>query len=615
MSELKKYLDYYSALKAPSYAVLVAGAWGVGKTYQVKKALEKSKHYYVSLFGLESKEAIETALLTEANPSLKKRKDFLKFSTSQAKDVGGLYGLIGIIPSAINSLLKIELDPEAVIIFDDLERSTIKPTVVLGILNWFIEHQGCKVVVIADDKKLKKKILNQTEKLFGHTINVKPEMHKAFWVFLREIENSIFMAKDQAKAASKFLRKNREVIFSVFREQTTTDEQDRLYTYETNSLRILRRSMFDAARIFSIIDSKYLNNDEAMNRLILEFCVFNLEYRKGSLPSESLGKNWGEEHAQIWRRRMRDSGDEQIPFSPLEKIERKYSEINLDSMLINHNILYETIVEGNFDKTHLTETLEASSYFVSVKNQPAWRRFMAFDENDDESVEDAKNELLEQFKNREVFELGAMQHMFALRFMMSEHDIITDDFDAVEQSCRAYIEDLVLSGELLPTPPNIDFMDRYYRESSHGHSYWVEDNYRQKFLDIQQYLRDSRDAVFESQAHDIGGEILTALREDSDVFTKLISHRLGEGKYASVPVMRHINATEFVETWLSLPKLRWRSVQYAIYSRYEHNRLADDGLLVAEQEWVLQMREVLQERADDLNGYQKLRISRIIPTI
>lgn len=39
MTPLESYLAYYEARHKPGYAVLVTGAWGVGKTFQVQKAL------------------------------------------------------------------------------------------------------------------------------------------------------------------------------------------------------------------------------------------------------------------------------------------------------------------------------------------------------------------------------------------------------------------------------------------------------------------------------------------------------------------------------------------------------------------------------------------------
>ena len=38
---IENFLDYYTALTAPHYAVLLTGKWGIGKTFFITKYMEK----------------------------------------------------------------------------------------------------------------------------------------------------------------------------------------------------------------------------------------------------------------------------------------------------------------------------------------------------------------------------------------------------------------------------------------------------------------------------------------------------------------------------------------------------------------------------------------------
>lgn len=67
---LANYLQYYSTLEKPGYAVLVTGPWGVGKTHQVKQVIPESQRYYVSLYGLDSVNSIHDAVLASCCLSL-----------------------------------------------------------------------------------------------------------------------------------------------------------------------------------------------------------------------------------------------------------------------------------------------------------------------------------------------------------------------------------------------------------------------------------------------------------------------------------------------------------------------------------------------------------------
>ena len=45
---LTSYLDYYKSLERPGFALLVTGAWGSGKTFQVTAALDESESCYTN---------------------------------------------------------------------------------------------------------------------------------------------------------------------------------------------------------------------------------------------------------------------------------------------------------------------------------------------------------------------------------------------------------------------------------------------------------------------------------------------------------------------------------------------------------------------------------------
>lgn len=617
MSKLKEYLDYYKSLSKPGYALLVTGSWGVGKTYQVKKALKPSERYYVSLFGLESREAIEAALLQEANPDVEKKKKLLKKAGEKANDVGGLYSLLSLIPGHINSLLKTKLDPKKIIIFDDLERSNINLDVLLGTINQFVEHHGSKVVVIAHDQKISSDLQTQKEKIFGHTIKVKPNLTPAFFSFLREIKESNFITDERAEAATRFILRNRHLIFSIFEPQVFQNEKTVTPVNKENSLRVLKNALFDMARLYSIIDQEFIENEEAMSKLITEFCIFNLEYKMGFLSADSISKNWEKEISLRWERALGVNSSNEVPLSELEKLENKYSQISFGNLLLNQKALYQTIVQGHYDGQLLNGHLSNSVYFSSPEKLPAWRRFWSFDDLEDEIVEEAKNELLDQFQTKKILEPNAMLHMFALRFMMSENRIIQDNIETVEESCREYIDDLLLHNALPPRPTDSRWPGNFRSENNRGYGFWVTDAYRDNFNSVHQYLNNARVKAFQNQGQNIAEEIITALKTNTEEFTKLISYGYGGGKYAELPVMNMIDIDEFINAWLTLPKASWQSIQFAFDKRYGGRRLQNDenfiGKLAEEREWAFQLRQGLEVRAENLGGYKGLRVTRIIP--
>jgi Cdc6-like AAA superfamily ATPase len=66
-SQIGSILDDFS-VDSESKSILIEGPWGCGKTYQIKEFIKGKKHnsrpkyYYLSLFGYESVDEINTAL-------------------------------------------------------------------------------------------------------------------------------------------------------------------------------------------------------------------------------------------------------------------------------------------------------------------------------------------------------------------------------------------------------------------------------------------------------------------------------------------------------------------------------------------------------------------------
>jgi predicted ATPase len=72
-----EYLEYYVSFPhSPRYAVLLNGAWGVGKTFLVKRFFKQfptegePRAVYVSLFGLSTLDEVDEALLRAIYPAL-----------------------------------------------------------------------------------------------------------------------------------------------------------------------------------------------------------------------------------------------------------------------------------------------------------------------------------------------------------------------------------------------------------------------------------------------------------------------------------------------------------------------------------------------------------------
>src|SRR5690606_11168273 len=193
---IEEYLDYYfDGKKNFEYAVLLNGAWGSGKTWFVKKYLEKKKDQgknicYVSLNGISKTSMIDEAIFKSIHPILGSKgaklagqilKGTLKATVKIDLDGDGKSD-----GSASGSVPKIELpdylkiNDNFILVFDDLERCELKKEEVLGYINYFVEQDGIKTLIVSNEEEINKEneqYSRKKEKLIGAIFSYTEDRH------------------------------------------------------------------------------------------------------------------------------------------------------------------------------------------------------------------------------------------------------------------------------------------------------------------------------------------------------------------------------------------------------------------------------------------------------
>lgn len=592
MNTRLQYLKYFKSLDAPGYAVLVTGDWGVGKTYQIQEYLS-DEHYYVSLFGLTSVDEIHASVLSEVDPKLAKIVEVCSEFRQASEPAGGLYAALGnIAPTAISAVLRKKIKPDKVLVFDDLERSCLNPKDLLGVINTYVEHYGCRVVVITHDDKLEKKFKKSKEKLFGQTILITPQVTEAFEKFVSDTKEPIFQT---------FANSHKDGIIHLFHESGA------------KSLRVLRHIVEDLKRLHRILSDDHLGNTEAMAKLVYLFCALNVEVRTGKLGESDLKNREG----CITSYRLQQHADQGDPPQPpkLASSNEKYSFTELDdSNLLNDNVLVQMLIEGQYLEDEIRGSLNNSSYFQKPDDAPPWKIICDLLYHDDGTVKAAAEKMQKQFDGREITEPGEMLHMFALKMMMSAEGIRPEKYDEIVDSCKTYINDLLLAGKLPPWEPRESFMPRLDGFGNYG--YWVKGEYEKQFREIQEHLLKMRGKALEDQLPDIAHDLLELVRTDGKKFFEQVSHtNYCENPYMSIPVLRHIDPSEFVDAWLESPPGNWHLIYYALKGRYFSDIGEHGEKLVTERPWVSQVIEVLKSRIDKSGGFRSLQIRLAIQNL
>ena len=197
---------------------------------------------------------------------------------------------------------------------------------------------------------------------------------------------------------------------------------------EVKSLRTLDRAVFELSRLYDTLTEEHHKNSEAMEYLTGFFVAFQVEVRSGRLTDSDLRGRRGA--VERFRKAAHEGHTDMEKFDKLKFVKAtiKYATIDLESELLNDDILSAILVEGRFPEKEIRESIDSSSEFLVPEKDDPWKVVYHLDNliglDDDDIVKQAIDNLERQFKNREVTVPGEMFHIFRLRVKLAKDKII-----------------------------------------------------------------------------------------------------------------------------------------------------------------------------------------------
>ena len=162
--EIESVIAEYLKNPKAEYAVMIDGDWGSGKTYFLTHSLIKimknidngkdkpRKYAYISLYGAKSIEEVSKEIVFQCfgNENKKRVKTANTVMETASNILTASLGVVNIDLSKIKeTLAKIDIN-NWIICFDDLERCCLPINEILGYMNRLVEHNKCKVIVLAN---------------------------------------------------------------------------------------------------------------------------------------------------------------------------------------------------------------------------------------------------------------------------------------------------------------------------------------------------------------------------------------------------------------------------------------------------------------------------------
>lgn len=584
---IKEYLDYYTNLQInPGYAIMLRGQWGSGKTWYIKNYInDNEKYLYVSLYGVTSYNEIEDAFFQQLHPVLASKgmklagkiiKGLIK--TTIKVDIDGDGKEDGSISSGvpdINLPSYLKNIDNKILIFDDLERCAIPIQNILGHINQFVENNGLKVIVLAneieiikldekaDNKDNAKSYLTIKEKLIGKSFDIKTDFDSAL---------NTFVAESKDEKSKSLLNKKRDLIKELFK------------TANYENLRHLRQAILDFERFYKFLPKTAYKKEELIEHIISLFFAISFEIKKGKITEEDILKLFLVDYFS------KKKDDEK---TPTQVIRDKYPVFGIYYHPINESLWTEYFKNGTINKNELKTSIENSIYFQQ-ENTPNWIKLWHYYDLDDNSFEKLFGLVYKDFEDLKIKNKYELLQVTCMFISFSEINLIPHKKKDIIEIAKKNVEALKKSGDL-----KISKHEEFPSESSHGLGY--QGLKIQETIDFVKYVSEQ---VNKSQYEDyptLAKQLLETLESSVELFREYVTLSNSRNNiYYDVPILNYIAAKKFSETVLKLSNKDKKSLGWALEKRYQFNEF--NTKIKDELDWIREVYEILNKEKDKRKG-------------
>jgi GTPase SAR1 family protein len=595
---IEEYLDYYCGLNhAPGFAVLLQGQWGSGKTWFINKYRKilkdrNQKCIYVSLYGMTSFSDIEDAFFQQLHPILSSKgmaitgkilkgiiKGTLKIDLDSDKNEDGRINIQ--IPD-INIPEYLKNTDKSILIFDDLERCKIDLSNVLGYINYFVEHQDLKVIIIANENELEKDNSYKSikEKLIGKTFRVFPDFDGALEDFITIVNQ---------EDVKNFLSNHTKEIQSLYEKA------------EHENLRNLKQIILDFERIFNALPKKAKNKTELLEHLLNMLMAFSIEIKRGSILSKDIGY-LQMKYLTKGRYKMSDSTTDENgeKLTQVKTVFDRYPFLNIYDPFPSSIWWQDFFEKGIVDAPNLCQEILNSKYFED-ENTPDWAKLWRFADLGDDDFNLVLKKVESSWNSFDCDEIGVVKHVCGILLVLSHHGLYFKSKNDILEYSKLYVDRLKNNNQLsLATTSIYDQVTGYRGLGFQGEDF-------DEFKELSSYVCEVQDLAREENMSATGLDLIDMMQSDINKFLEMIywSHYHTNDrsivKYHDVPILKYIEPCDFVKKILSLNDEGVSFVLHGLNERYSSNN--GFGLkLIQELQWLISVKDLIEEETSNRKG-------------
>ena len=571
---ISEYFDYYLGLRySPEFAVMINAPWGAGKTYFIQEYLQgwrqgkpDNKILFISLYGMDNFSEIDDAIFQQMHPFLSSPK--MKLLTKVSK--GFLKGTLKIdldinrdgqkesltINSQLPDFKKEDLpnwlknSDKSILVFDDLERSNLEISRLLGYINQFNEHQNHKIILIANEEQIAKKDTSYQqikEKLIGKTFLLMGDHESAI---------STFINQTTCTQTKNILSAKKTLILEFIQR------------YENHNLRIIQQIFYDFERLIHVLNDDILENQNFLTELLKVFLVTCYEYKKGTLKTHQL--SWNYLSTLVGQTIEQQNLSELKEKHPLYKYESS-NFISSPTDILSLKFWEEILDKSYFNPLQINEHFRKTEYFSEV---PLWVKLWKYRSLTDEQLIFLLKQVKTDIQNRKIHSAWEILHLWGifLTYHQAFNIITSAELDSLKNQLLENAKNLINPFPNYPYSLLKASINCLLDDSDNSHTgYSYQSNQKPQFINFRKELEIILLTHIGKLTQKRVDEIFEILKSNPNNFATQLAYEAGDDFIPS-HIMIQLDTKKLVEAYNRLEGSQQFEINLGLYSRY-NNRI------------------------------------------